>query len=312
MTSLHRIGAFLFALSPALLTAACAEQAAAPFVPPPREIEVLTLAPTEVKDTGEYLGTLLSRESVNVLSQVAGYVRKIHVRPGQRVEAGAPLLDIDSREENAALDSALAHGGSATARLDLARQTLQRTENLYQAGLVSTQELERARSDLVAASAAAKAAAATVAQRQVMLQFHTIRAAVPGVIGEVQVRIGDYVNAGTQLTSIAQADVLEISVAVPADRARTLLPEAPLEVLDGAGNVSSSRDARTPPPTAASLATAPHCRRTRREQQASSDVDDHRPTPALGAMYAHDHAVGQRREPGDAALLPVQQNLQGG
>ena len=74
--------------------------------PPPREMEVVQLAPGEVRDTGEYLGTLMSRQSVNVLPQVAGYVRKIHVRPGQKVETGAPLLDVDSREASAALDSA--------------------------------------------------------------------------------------------------------------------------------------------------------------------------------------------------------------
>jgi multidrug efflux pump subunit AcrA (membrane-fusion protein) len=60
--------------------------------PPPREVEVLTLTPTETRDTSEYLGTLLSRQSVNVLPQVAGSIRRIHVSPGQKVEAGTPLL----------------------------------------------------------------------------------------------------------------------------------------------------------------------------------------------------------------------------
>lgn len=227
------------ALLATLLLAGCEKKAAQapPAPPPPREVEVVTLAPAEVRDTGEYLGSLLSRESVNVLPQVTGYVRKIHVRPGQQVEVNAPLVEIDARQETAALDSAEAQFRSADARLDLARQTLTRTEALHDEGLVSTQDVERARADLRAADAAAKAAQAAVSQRKVQVQFHAVRAAVPGVVGDVLVRVGDHVNASTRLTSIAQADVLEVSVAIPAARARTLKPDTPVELLDEAGNV---------------------------------------------------------------------------
>jgi RND family efflux transporter MFP subunit len=205
--------------------------------PPAREVEVLSLAPSEVRETGEYLGTLLSRESVNVLPQVTGYVRSIHVKPGQRVEAGALLVEIDAREESAALDNAEAQRRQTDAHLDLAKQTAARTEALYNEGLASGQELERARSDVRAAEAATRAAVAAVSQRQVQLQYHEVRAAVPGVIGEVPIRVGDHVNASTLLTSIAQADVLEVSVSIPAARARTLRPDTPVEILDDAGNV---------------------------------------------------------------------------
>jgi len=54
----------------------------------PMPVEVISLAPGEVKDTGEYLGQLISRRSVTLLPQVAGYVQSIRVRPGQRVEKG--------------------------------------------------------------------------------------------------------------------------------------------------------------------------------------------------------------------------------
>ena len=65
-------------------------------------MDVVSLSPREVRDTGEYLGSLLSRQSVTVLPQVDGYVRRIHVSPGQQVEEGAPLIEVDAREETAA------------------------------------------------------------------------------------------------------------------------------------------------------------------------------------------------------------------
>ena len=205
--------------------------------PPPREVEILTLAPTETRDTAEYLGTLLSRQSVNVLPQVAGAVRRIHVTPGQKVEAGTPLLEVDARQETAALDNAQAQRSSAQANLELARQTRERTEALYKEGLVSAQELERARSQSETAEAAARAASAQVSQREVQLQYFVVRAPFPGTVGDVLVRVGDYVSATTPLTSVAQADVLEVSVAVPSSRARSLQPNTPLELLDSQGRV---------------------------------------------------------------------------
>lgn len=195
------------------------------------------MAPTEVRDTGEYLGSLLSRESVTVLSQVAGYVRAIRVKPGQKVAAGAPLIEIDAREEGAALATARAQAQSAQSALALARQSRTRTEALFREGLVSGQELDQRRADVAAAEAAARAAGAQVAQRNVVMQYNVVKAAVPGVVGDVLVRIGDYVNPTTRLTTIAGAGGLEVGIAVPAPRARGLQPGAPLELLAADGKV---------------------------------------------------------------------------
>jgi len=219
------------------VAAGCSGKSAAPAAPPPREVEVVTLAPSEVRDTGEYLGSLQSRQSINVLPQVAGYVRRIHVRPGQKVEEGTPLLEVDARQETAALDSAQAQLSSTEVNLELARRTAARTEALYKEGLASAQELERAQAQVQASEAASRSSAAQVAQRQVQLQYHVVRAPFAGTMGDVLVRVGDFVGATTALTSLAQADVLEVSVAVPSTRARSLKPETVLEVLDAQGKV---------------------------------------------------------------------------
>ncbi|QDE91745.1 efflux transporter periplasmic adaptor subunit [Myxococcus xanthus] len=219
------------------VVAGCSGQKAAPPAPPPREVEVVTLTPREVRETGEYLGSLISRQNINVLPQVAGYVRKIHVRPGDKVEAGAALIEVDSREGTAALDSAKAQLSSTQVSLELARRTLERTEALYKEGLASAQELEQGRAEVEAAEAAARSSAAQVTQRQVQLQYHVVRAPFAGTMGDVLVRLGDYVGMTTPLTSVAQADVLEVSVSVPSPRARSMKPDTALEILDSTGKV---------------------------------------------------------------------------
>ena len=217
--------------------AGCSGKAAAPAAPPPREVEVISLAPHAVRDTGEYLGSLLSRQSVTVLPQVAGYVRRIHVRPGQHVQEGTPLVEVDAREETTALDSAQAQLSSSQVDLELSRRTLARTEALHKEGLASSQELEGARAQVEVAQAASRSSAAQVTQRQVQLQFNVVRAPFAGTVGDVLVRMGDFVSASTPLTSVAQADVLEVSVAVPSQRARSMKPDTALEILDAQGKV---------------------------------------------------------------------------
>jgi RND family efflux transporter MFP subunit len=154
------------------------------------------------------------------------------------VIAGAPIIDVDSRVESAALVSASAQAESAKASLALAEQSRARVEALHREGLATAQELDQRRADVAAAQAAVRAAGAQVSQRQVAVGDHVVRAAVPGVVGDVQVRLGDYVTATTRLTTIAGArGGLELTVGVPAVRARTLEPGAPVELLGEDGRV---------------------------------------------------------------------------
>jgi len=216
---------------------ACKKAPAAPPPPPPKEIEVLTLQPSEVRQTGEYLGSLLSRGSVIVLPQVAGYVRAVLVKPGQKVAVGAPLFEVDAREESAALASAQAQQASAQANLLLAKQVRDRTEALHREGLATAEELDQRKASAAAAEAAAQAAQAQVTQRRVAVQFFSVRAAVAGVVGDVLVRVGDFVTASTRATTISQSGALEISIAVPAPRARSVAVGTPVELLREDGSV---------------------------------------------------------------------------
>lgn len=204
---------------------------------PPRAVEVLTVTASEVRETGEYLGTIVSRQSVDILPQVTGYVRQILVKPGQEVKAGETLVELDSRQEVAALQSADAQQKAAASNEELAQRTFERTQLLFKEGLVSGQELDRAQAAAKAAQAEARAAAARVAQQRVALNFHAVRAPFAGTVGSVAVRVGDYLSPTTPLLSITQGSMLEVEVTIPPERARRVAPGTPIELLDSAGKV---------------------------------------------------------------------------
>lgn len=88
----------------------------------PVKIASLTAAPTE--QYSEYMGTVRSRRSVEVRPQVEGYVARILVKPGEAVGAGAQLVQIDPKRQEASTNSAAAASGIATAEVERGRATL--------------------------------------------------------------------------------------------------------------------------------------------------------------------------------------------
>lgn len=205
---------------------------------PALPVEVMTLAPGPVRDTSEYLGTLISRRSVTVYPQVDGYIERIAVRDGERVRAGQLLMVVDPRRERAGVASARAQQSSAQANLELARRTRERSEVLLREGVISQQDYDQAVAQAESAEAAARAAQAQLRAQQVQLGYHQVSAPFAGVVGEVPVNVGDYVTSETVLTRVDQSQALEVSVQVPVARAAQVeVGRTQVEVLDGQGEV---------------------------------------------------------------------------
>lgn len=204
----------------------------------PMPVEVISLAPGEVKDTGEYLGQLISRRSVALRPQVAGYVQSIRVKPGQRVEEGQVLLVVDPRRERAALRAAEAQRASAVANLEYARRTRERAAQLFKEGLMSRQDYEQAVAQARSAEANARAAQAQIQAQQVQLGFYEVNAPFAGVVGDIPVKVGDAVTPETVVTSVDQSRALEVSVQVPVERAARIQPgRTQVELLDEQGGL---------------------------------------------------------------------------
>ncbi|MDC0710086.1 efflux RND transporter periplasmic adaptor subunit [Stigmatella sp. ncwal1] len=198
----------------------------------PVPVEVVKLEPGPMRETQDYLGTLISRTSVTVYPQATGYVQSIEVKPGQRVEAGQILIQVDPREGRALLESVQAQRASAQANLELAQRSLQRSEQLVREGLMSRQEYDQAVAQAKAAQASSRAASAQLTAQEVQLGFTHVKAPFEGIVGDIPVKVGDFISPQTALTSVDQSQALEISVALPAQRATAVHPgQTTVEVL---------------------------------------------------------------------------------
>jgi RND family efflux transporter MFP subunit len=213
-------------------------------------VQVQELRPGPVRDTGEYLGTLISRRSITVYPQVAGYVQEIPARPGQQVKQGAVLLVVDPRQQRAGLAATQAQRSSTVAQRDYARSTRERSEQLLKEGLLSRQDYDQAVAQAEQAEASARAMEAQITSQQVQLGFYRVSAPFAGTVGDYPVKVGDYVTPQTALTSLNQDRALEVSVEVPVERARAIqVGSTPVEVLDADGKLLVSAPAFFVAPT---------------------------------------------------------------
>ena len=111
-------------------------------------------------------------------------------------------------------------------RLEVARASLQAIE----------QQIQAQRASVVRAEKAVQEAQARIQEQQVQLQYFQITAPFAGVVGDIPVKVGDFVDTSTSLLTVAENDQLEVNFSVPAEQASRLRMGSSVAVTDGQGN----------------------------------------------------------------------------
>ncbi len=190
-----------------------------------------------VSDATDYVATLKSRDSAVIMPQVEGQVTQIFVHSGERVEAGAALMEIDPLKQQATVKSQESSRAAQQAALNLAKQQYERAQGLAAAGVVSRQDLDQAKANLDAAQAQMESLDSQVREQQVQLRYYKLVAPRGGIVGDIPVRVGDRVTVATQLTTVDQPGSLEAYVYVPIEHSSQLKMNMPVQVIDSEGKV---------------------------------------------------------------------------
>jgi RND family efflux transporter MFP subunit len=199
----------------------------------PVKVQVAEAAP--VNETTEYVATLKSRDSAVVMPEVEGQITQIYVHSGDRVSAGAALMQIDPRKQEATVSSQEQIRAAQEANVALAQQQFDRTSGLFKAGVVSKQDLDQAKAALDTAKAQLQSLDAQVKQQQVQLHYYRVLAPREGIVGDVPVRVGDRVVTSTLLTTVDQPGALEAYLYVPVERSSQLKMGMTVEIVDASG-----------------------------------------------------------------------------
>jgi multidrug efflux system membrane fusion protein len=223
MTSLHRIKyrlqfasacIFIFLL-PALF--ACSQQKS---VPPKPAIPV-TAATVEQKAVPyeiRAIGNVVEYSSVNVRSQVGGYLSKVHFQKGQFVRKGDLLFTIDPRTYQASLLQAEGSLAKDEAQLVSAQEDERRYAELVKKGYISRQQYDQAHASARSLEAVVKADKASVEYAKVQLSFCYIHSPISGRLGDILIDEGNLVKAADDnkfLVTIRQLQPIYVSFSVP-------------------------------------------------------------------------------------------------
>ncbi len=227
------VGAALLALAGCSSKAAPNPQAGPGAMP----VKVMEAKAVPINETSDYVATLKSRDSAVIMPQVDGQITQIFVHSGDRVEAGAPLMEVDPLKQQATVKSLESGRAAQRATLALAKQQYQRAEGLASAGVVSKQDLDQAKATMDAAQAQMDSLEAQVREQEVQLHYYKVTAPRTGIVGDIPVRVGDRVTNATQLTTVDQLGTLEAYVYVPIERSAQLKMNLPLQIVDSTGKV---------------------------------------------------------------------------
>ncbi|WP_404363610.1 efflux RND transporter periplasmic adaptor subunit [Marinobacter sp.] len=175
-------------------------------------------------------GTVIAPRTSLVSVSVGGLVEQVHVEAGDRVTRGTLLVTLDAELARHELDRLKGAVRQAEAELADARRRLVEAESLENRQSIAESEVESRR-------AAAKAAAATLTQRQAernlqqtRLERHTITAPFDGAISHRMTAAGEWVDPGTGLVELVNLNDVRIDFAAPQEAFARLTRDTPLSI----------------------------------------------------------------------------------
>jgi RND family efflux transporter MFP subunit len=191
---------------------------------------VTTAAIAEIAAGPAVSGQLTAAREATVRAQVGGSLVALPVDRGDRVQAGALVAKIASRDLEASFESSKAAVTSAETALAVARTEHQRTEALVKGGALAARDLEQTRNAVSIAEA--QLAAAKARQQSVWQQIDdtSVKAPFAGIVSARPASLGDVVSPGTELVTIIDPSSLRLEALVPSDQIGTVKPGAPVHV----------------------------------------------------------------------------------
>jgi len=198
------LGALL--LAGAAMTWGCGDEPA-PEAPVARPIKILTIDAQGAVEILEYAGTISAAQHSEMAFEVPGKITDFPVVEGQVVKKGDLLVRIDPRDMAALADV-------DTAKVRLAEAEYERKKKLFEADVISQQELDRAKRIYEVNVAKSQGSAKGLEDTELFALFD-------GVVAKKLVKDFENVQAKQPVLILQDTTNLEIDVAIPeADFAR--------------------------------------------------------------------------------------------
>lgn len=209
----RRFGRALSAIALPLLHIGCTEEKAAEV--PVRPVKAIIVPAPVTERVLAYSGIVVPRIESTLGFRVAGKIVERYVNTGDHVVAGQPIARLDEKDLKLAENSARAAVASAKTRLVVARDALQRANFLLPNGFIAKSAVDQRQLEFDQAQAALDAAQDQLNQAVNATGYTVLLADKDGIVTSVRAEPGQVVAVGQAVITLAHADEIEVSVAVP-------------------------------------------------------------------------------------------------
>lgn len=195
------------------------------FVPPPLAVSSFV---AETRTWENYLPAVASLEAVQgvmIRAEVPGRVEKIAFTPGQEVQEGDLLIEMDISAE-------VAEKNALQANLDLAQLDLNRSRDLLESKTISQAEFDRAEATFKQQAAQLATVEAQIAKKQIVAPFS-------GKLGIRLVNLGEILNAGAPIVSLQNQKDLYVNFSLPQRIGQGLEPGVSVRVIEPTSRMST-------------------------------------------------------------------------
>ena len=182
-------------------------------------VETVTVTPGTLEVWKEFSGTIRGERQSELTSGLTTRVLEVHVTEGSEVSEGDLLITLDP--DDAAYSAAMGGYRQTKEQYNQAYRDYLRVKELYEAGAVSKQEYETARTAFEVYRATFDAASELV----------KITSPMDGTVTEITVNEGDPVSPGDILATVAIIDTVRIETNTSAEKTRLIEPGLPARIV---------------------------------------------------------------------------------
>lgn len=192
----------------------------------------------------EVSGVAAAARTATLAPKGQGVLRSLKVREGERVKAGQVLAVLDTTDLSIRSQSAQVAHAQALAALANARDDADRAGQLFDAGALPDQSMEKAKLGLKIAELQVQAAQVGIRMAQQALADATLRAPFGGVVTKVLAEEGNYITVmpPSPIFILSDTDSLEVRASVPERKIALLRKDMPVVIVLPA--VGITRDAK--------------------------------------------------------------------
>jgi len=161
------------------------------------KVEVSRAKRGEIEEIVSAPGEIRAKEERKINAEVTAEVIKLFVEEGDWVNREQILVKLDSTEQFAAYQRAMANVGAQRADLEFKNEQLKRKKELYEKGLISRENFENIATEVELAESNLENAKTELGRARRSLDRATIRSPIPGTVMDINKEEGEVVVAGT-------------------------------------------------------------------------------------------------------------------